>query len=132
MFVNKHFANLRVYNSRIPRIQNAKFLEFCFYMNTNIYGDFKICMSVPLISNHLKHLFLCVAVDFFKSLFVVTKIFCALLAFVYFNFVWCCRYIIKQLFQVIFCSMAKSFTVGKVTLTPFRVVEYCLPWVNNY
>ena len=35
-------------NSRILRIKNAKFSGYCFYMNTNIYGDFQICISVPL------------------------------------------------------------------------------------
>ena len=35
--------------SRILRIKNAKFWGFCFYVNTNILGDFQICISVPLI-----------------------------------------------------------------------------------
>ena len=38
----------RANNSRILRIKNAKFSEYCFYMNTNIQGDFQICISVPL------------------------------------------------------------------------------------
>ena len=38
----------RVNNSRILRIKNAKFSEYCFYMNTNIQGDFQICISLPL------------------------------------------------------------------------------------
>ena len=29
-------------------IENAKFSGYCFYMNTNIQGDFKICISVAL------------------------------------------------------------------------------------
>ena len=29
-------------------MKNAKFLEYHFYLNTNIYGDFQICISVPL------------------------------------------------------------------------------------
>ena len=29
-------------------IKNAKFSGYYFYMNTNIYGDFQICISVPL------------------------------------------------------------------------------------
>ena len=29
-------------------IKNAKFLEYCFYMNTNIEGNFRICISVSL------------------------------------------------------------------------------------
>ena len=37
-----------VNNSRILRIDNAKFSEYCFHMNTNIQGDFQICISVPL------------------------------------------------------------------------------------
>ena len=39
----------RANNSQILRIENAKFSGYCFYMNTNIQGDFKICISVPLI-----------------------------------------------------------------------------------
>ena len=35
-------------NLRIPRTKNAKFSEYYFYLNTNIYGDFKICISIPL------------------------------------------------------------------------------------
>ena len=38
----------RANNSRIPKIKNAKFSGCCFYMNTNIWGDFQICVSVPL------------------------------------------------------------------------------------
>ena len=34
-------------NVRIVRIKKAKFLGYCFYMNTNIQGDFQICISVP-------------------------------------------------------------------------------------
>ena len=33
--------------SRIPRIKNAKFLGYCFYMGTNMWGDFQICISAP-------------------------------------------------------------------------------------
>ena len=29
-------------------IKNAKLSGYCFYMNTNIQGDFQICISVPL------------------------------------------------------------------------------------
>ena len=36
-------------NSRIARIKNAKFSGYCFYRNTNVLGDFQICISVPLI-----------------------------------------------------------------------------------
>ena len=48
MFVNKHFANFTVINSRILSIKKAKFSGYYFYMNTNIYGYFQICISVPL------------------------------------------------------------------------------------
>ena len=33
---------------RIPRIKNAKFSGYCFYINTSIYGDSQICIRVPL------------------------------------------------------------------------------------
>ena len=39
---------LRVNNSIILRTNNAKFSEYYFHLNTNIYGDFQICISVPL------------------------------------------------------------------------------------
>ena len=39
---------LRVNNSRILRTKNAKFSEHYFYLNTNMYGNFQICISVPL------------------------------------------------------------------------------------
>ena len=29
-------------------IKNAKLSGYCFYRNTNQYGDFQICISVPL------------------------------------------------------------------------------------
>ena len=62
MFVYKHteticykvayflrkIQTLRVNNLRIPGTKNAKFLEYYFYLNTNIYGDVQICISVPL------------------------------------------------------------------------------------
>ena len=35
-------------NSRILRTKNAKFSEHYFYLNTNMYGNFQICISVPL------------------------------------------------------------------------------------
>ena len=44
----KRFKTLRSHNLRILRITNAKFSEHCFYINTNIYGDFQICISVHL------------------------------------------------------------------------------------
>ena len=48
MFVNEDFASLLVNNSRTLRIKNAQFSGYYFYINTNIKGDFKICISVPL------------------------------------------------------------------------------------
>ena len=44
----KNLQTSRTNNSRIFRINNAKFEGYCFNMNTNIYGDFQICISVPL------------------------------------------------------------------------------------
>ena len=41
---------LRVNNSKILRIENATFSAHYFYINTNIQGDFQICISVPLTS----------------------------------------------------------------------------------
>ena len=46
MFVNNISQTLWIYNSRIPRIKNAEFSGYYFYVNTNIYGDFQICISV--------------------------------------------------------------------------------------
>ena len=40
-------------NSRIHRITNVKFSGYCFYINTNIWGDFQISISVPLSSRLL-------------------------------------------------------------------------------
>ena len=45
----KKFTNFTVNNSRILRIKNVKFSGYCFHLNTNIYRDFQICISVPLI-----------------------------------------------------------------------------------
>ena len=44
----RKLQTLRGNNSRIIRIKNAKFSRYCFHMNTNIYGDFQICISVNL------------------------------------------------------------------------------------
>ena len=41
------FKKFKKNNSRILRIKNAKFSGY-FYMNTNILGDFQICISAPL------------------------------------------------------------------------------------
>ena len=38
----------RVNKLRNLRNKNAKFSRYCFYIITNIYSDFQICMSVPL------------------------------------------------------------------------------------
>ena len=48
-YLLRNLQTLRVNNSRILRIKNAKFLGYCFYMGTNIKGDLQICMSVFLI-----------------------------------------------------------------------------------
>ena len=44
----RNLRTLRINNSKILRVKNAKFSGYCFYINTNIYGDFEICISVPL------------------------------------------------------------------------------------
>lgn len=36
-----------VNNSRVSRINNAKFSGYCFYTNPSIEGNFQICFSVP-------------------------------------------------------------------------------------
>ena len=43
----RNLQTLRANYSRSRRIKNAKFLGYCFYMNTNIQVDFQICISVP-------------------------------------------------------------------------------------
>ena len=35
-------------------IENAKFSGYYFYANLNIYADFQICISVPLIVSILE------------------------------------------------------------------------------
>ena len=35
-------------NSRIVTIKTAKLSGYCFYLNLNIWGNFQICISVPL------------------------------------------------------------------------------------
>ena len=37
-------------------IKNMKFLGYQFYTNTNIQGDFQICISVPLKEEQLTYL----------------------------------------------------------------------------
>ena len=50
LFFLRKTQTLRVNNSRILMIKNAKFSGYYFYMNQNISRDFQICISVPLIS----------------------------------------------------------------------------------
>ena len=50
----KNFTNFTG-NSGILRIKNAKFSGCCFYMNTNMWGDFQISISVPLKLVFLKN-----------------------------------------------------------------------------
>ena len=54
MFKKAYFLRkvqiLRMNNSRILTIKNAKLSGYYFYMNLNIWGDFQICISVPLIN----------------------------------------------------------------------------------
>ena len=60
----KKLTNLRGNNSRIDRIKNAKFSEYFLCINTNIQGDFQLCISVPLkpSQNSLKNI--CVEFSF--------------------------------------------------------------------
>ena len=53
-------------NLRILSIKNAKFSGYYFYMNLNIYRNFQICISVPLIHS-MKFLFAEVALYLYKS-----------------------------------------------------------------
>ena len=43
---------LKISHGQITQVtlesKNAKFSGYCFYMDTNIWGDFQICISVPL------------------------------------------------------------------------------------
>ena len=45
----RKIQTLRVNNSIIPRTKNTKFSEYYFYLTMNLYGEFQICISVPLI-----------------------------------------------------------------------------------
>ena len=47
-YIFRNLQTSRANNSTILRIKNARFSGFCFHMNTNILGDFQICISVPL------------------------------------------------------------------------------------
>ena len=44
----KKKTNFRGNNSRILTVKNAKFSGHYFYMNSNIWCDFQICITVPL------------------------------------------------------------------------------------
>ena len=44
---------LWVNNSRMLQSKNAKFSGYNFCMNSNMYGDFQICNSVPLMENFI-------------------------------------------------------------------------------
>ena len=50
----RKMQTLRVNNSWILRIQNVTFLGYYFYMITNIWRDFQICISIPLSIASLK------------------------------------------------------------------------------
>ena len=44
----KKIQALPVNNSRTLTIKNVKFSGYYLHMNSNIWGDFQICISVPL------------------------------------------------------------------------------------
>ena len=44
----RNLQTLRVNNSRILRFKNVKFSGYSFYMRTNIWWNFQICISVSL------------------------------------------------------------------------------------
>ena len=50
----KKNTNFTVNNSRILTIKNAKFSGYFVYVNLNIWEDFQICISVPLILIQIK------------------------------------------------------------------------------
>ena len=57
--IQKQWDILKILHAQITREflglrMRAKFSGYCFYMNTNIYGDFQICISVPLRTPILK------------------------------------------------------------------------------
>ena len=47
-YFSRKIQTSRVNNSKILGIQNVKFSGYYFHMNTNIWRDFEICISVPL------------------------------------------------------------------------------------
>ena len=58
-------------NSRVPWTKDAKFSEYYFYLNTNIYGDFQIGISITLNSSdfasfRLRNLWL-------RNIFIIKK-----------------------------------------------------------
>ena len=55
----KKEQTFRVKKSRIPGTKNTKFSEYYFYLNTNMYEDFQICISVPL---NMRYIFLSILV----------------------------------------------------------------------
>ena len=70
----RNLQTLRADNSRILRSTNAKLSGNCFYMNTDILGDFQICISVPLKKSHAEQTFLllCLKRDHSQTLKVAT------------------------------------------------------------
>ena len=49
LFFKKNTNFTGVNKSIIVMIKNAKFSGYYFYKNSNIFGDFQICISVPLM-----------------------------------------------------------------------------------
>ena len=45
---SRKIQTLLVNNSRIPGIEDTKFSGYYFYINTKIYSNFRIGISVPL------------------------------------------------------------------------------------
>ena len=44
----KNLQTSREDNLRILGIKKEKLSGYCFYMNTNVKGNFQVCISVPL------------------------------------------------------------------------------------
>ena len=57
----RKIQTLKVCNSRILMMKNAKFSGYCFYMNLNIWGDFRVCISLPLtdLKNSFSEVLVC-------------------------------------------------------------------------
>ena len=51
-FFLRNRQGLRVNNSIILRVENAKFWGYYCYVNYNIKGNFQTCISIPLIHKH--------------------------------------------------------------------------------